>query len=87
MALDELRRWLAVRLGRPAPCAADSCALAGCLDLLFAAGDAASAARLALARLDDIRAGDATLRSTLIDGLKAGLDADALTKLLKEQTR
>ena len=85
MALDELRRWLAVRLGRPAPCAADSCALAGCLDLLFAAGDAASAARLALARLDDMRAGDATIRSTLIDGLKAGLDADALTKLLKER--
>ena len=24
MALDELRRWLAVRLGRPAPCAADA---------------------------------------------------------------
>jgi hypothetical protein len=55
------------------------------LDLLFAAGDAASAARLALARLDDIRAGDATIRSTLIDGLKAGLDCDALTKLLKER--
>jgi len=86
MALDELRRWLSVRLGRPAPCAADSCALAGCLDLLFAAGDAAAAARLALARLDDARAGDAQMRGALVEGLKAGLDADALTKVFVDRS-
>ena len=41
MALDALRAWLAVRLGRAPPSTGDSCVASGALELLFAAGDCA----------------------------------------------
>ncbi|KAH8068293.1 hypothetical protein JL721_6869 [Aureococcus anophagefferens] len=73
MALDALRAWLAVRLGRAPPSTGDSCVASGALELLFAAGDCAAAARLALA-LDDARAGDVALRSAVAAALRRVLD-------------
>ena len=74
MALDALRAWLAVRLGRAPPSTGDSCVASGALELLFAAGDCAAAARLALAPLDDARAGDVSLRSAVAAALRRVLD-------------
>ena len=74
MALDALRAWLAVRLGRAPPSTGDSCVASGALELLFAAGDCAAAARLALAPLDDARAGDVALRSAVAAALRRVLD-------------